>query len=87
MISKALWPWIRNHAALVSLGACFSMGAVVQLPLLRQLDVQFTDQVQRWSSTGNAPPNITIVAVDAYSLQQAANIDLSIQDELRDLQH
>lgn len=27
------------------------------------------------------------MAVDAYSLQQAANIDLSTQDELRDLQH
>ena len=86
-MAKALRPWLRSHAAVLTLGACIGLGGWLRPQDLRQLDVAYTDQVQRWSGTSPPPADITIVAIDAYSLQQAANVDLSTQKELQELKH
>jgi len=86
-MAATIRPWLRRHAALLTLGACISLGGWLHPEPLEQLDLAYTDQVQRWGGTSAPPADITIVAVDAYSLQQAANVDLSSQDELQDLKH
>ena len=48
---------------------------------LSLLDLRFADWVQESRGPRNAPKGVVIVAIDDFSLQQAANADLS-QDPL-----
>ena len=83
-MATASWTWIKQHSALLGLTIALGVGGYLHPHVVRQVDVQFTDQIQRLR--GNLPPgNITIVAIDDHSLQQAANSDLSDQTHLHQL--
>ena len=52
---------------------------------LSHLDLRFADWVQETRGPRNAPKGVVIVAIDDFSLQQAANADLSRDPLLQNL--
>ena len=73
--------WIRRHSStLLFAGLVFTAGGIGQ-DWLSRVDLRFADWVQEAKGPRNAPKDVVIVAIDDFSLQQAANADLS-QDSL-----
>ena len=73
--------WIRRHSStLLVAGLVFTAGGISK-DWLSRVDLRFADWVQETRGPRNAPNNVVIVAIDDFSLQQAANADLS-QDSL-----
>jgi len=58
-MATTIGPWLRRHAALLTLGACISLGGWLHPEPLKQLDLAYTDQVQRWGGTSAPPPDTT----------------------------
>ena len=73
--------WIRRYGPILLLsGFVLTVGGFAK-ERLSLLDLRFADWVQESRGPRNAPKGVVIVAIDDFSLQQAANADLS-QDPL-----
>ena len=76
---------MRRHLSVVGLGMAISVGGLIEPTALLGMEVHFTDFAQHLRGIRSAPEGITIVAIDDYSLQQAANVDLSREQTLQQL--
>ena len=77
--------WIRRYGPTLLLsGLVLTVGGLGKERLSR-LDLRFADWVQETRGPRNAPKGVVIVAIDDFSLQQAANADLSRDPLLQDL--
>ncbi|WP_041435290.1 CHASE2 domain-containing protein [Synechococcus sp. CC9605] len=77
--------WIRRFGPTLLLsGLVLTVGGVGK-ERLSQLDLRFADWVQETRGPRNAPKGVVIVAIDDFSLQQAANADLSRDPLLQNL--
>ena len=73
--------WIRRYGPILLLsGFVLTIGGFAK-ERLSLLDLRFADWVQETRGPRSAPKGVVIVAIDDFSLQQAANADLS-QDPL-----
>ena len=79
------YDWIRRYGPTLLLsGLVLTVGGLGKERLSR-LDLRFADWVQETRGPRNAPKGVVIVAIDDFSLQQAANADLSRDPLLKDL--
>ena len=77
--------WIRRYGPTLLLsGLVLTVGGLGK-ERLNRLDLRFADWVQETRGPRNAPKGVVIVAIDDFSLQQAANADLSQDPLLQDL--
>ena len=69
--------WIRRYGPILLLsGFVLTVGGFAK-ERLSLLDLRFADWVQESRGPRNAPKGVVIVAIDDFSLQQAANADLA----------
>jgi len=73
--------WIRRHGATLLLSGLVATAGGIGKDSLSRLELRFADWVQETRGPRKAPQEVVIVAIDDFSLQQAANADLS-QDPL-----
>ena len=73
--------WIRRHGATLLLSGLVDTAGGIGKDWLSRLELRFADWVQETRGPRKAPQEVVIVAIDDFSLQQAANADLS-QDPL-----
>ena len=77
--------WIRRYGPTLLLsGLVLTVGGLGK-ERLNRLDLRFADWVQETRGPRNAPKGVVIVAIDDFSLQQAANADLSRDPLLKNL--
>jgi len=73
--------FIRRHGATLLLSALVAAAGGFGRDWLSGIDLRFAGWVQETRGPRRAPNDVVIVAIDDFSLQQAANADLS-QDPL-----
>ena len=69
--------WVRRHGALLIFSALIAISGGLSSNLLSRLDLRFAGWVQETRGVRPVPGNLVILAIDDFSLQQAANGDLS----------
>lgn len=83
-ISKAQ-QWFRRHGAILTLGFVIAALGWSHNDQLNQLELNFAAVAQQARGKRTVPKGLVIVALDDFSLQQAANADLSDNSDLNDL--
>jgi adenylate cyclase len=79
------WQWISHHSSvLIFAVAVAAVGGMTDAGT-NQLELRFSGWVQETRGQQPVPKGIVIVAIDDFSLQQAANTDLSADPLLRSL--
>ena len=84
-MSNPVRTWVRRHLSVIGLGVAISVGGLIEPKALLGMELHFTDFAQLLRGIRSAPEGVTIVAIDDYSLQQAANSDLSSEKFLQQL--
>ena len=69
--------WLRRHSATLLLSGLVATAGGIGRTWLSRTDLRFAGLVQETRGPRAAPDNVVIVAIDDFSLQQAANADLS----------
>ncbi|WP_415408400.1 CHASE2 domain-containing protein [Synechococcus sp. W2B2] len=69
--------WIRRHGATLLLSGLVATAGGFGRDWLSRIDLRFAGWVQETRGPRSAPNDVVIVAIDDFSLQQAANADLS----------
>ena len=77
--------WIRRHGAVLMLGGLVAIIGGLSTTWLRQGDLRFAGFIQETRGVRPVPGNLLIIAIDDFSLQQAANSDLSSDPLLQSL--
>ena len=84
--ATSIGTWLRRKSLILGLGL-LSAGAPWLWPEpLEQAEYQLTEISQELRGPRPAPPELAIIAIDDFSLQQTANADLAEQAELQRLQ-
>ena len=77
--------WIRRHGAVLALSGAIAVSGGLSGPWLNRLELRFAGWVQETRGVRPVPEGLVIVAIDDFSLQQAANADLSSDPLLQHL--
>ena len=77
--------WIRRHGAIFILSGAVAIGGGLSGTWLNRLQLRFAGWVQETRGVRPVPEQLVIVAIDDFSLQQAANADLSDDPLLQSL--
>ena len=79
------WQWISRHSSVLVFAVTVAVVGGITPALTNRLELQFSGWVQETRGKQPVPKGIVIVAIDDFSLQQAANTDLSADPLLRSL--
>ena len=82
---RAIKNWLKTNSAILILSGGIAIAAGFGQNALRQGELWFTDWALELSGPRRVPDNVVIVAIDDFSLQQAANADLSDDPALQQL--
>ena len=77
--------WIRRHGAMVVLSGLVATAGGIGRDWPSLTDLRFAGLVQETRGPRTPPTKVAIVAIDDFSLQQAANADLSKDPLLQSL--
>ena len=77
--------WLKTNSAILILSGGIAIAAGVGQDALDQGELWFTDWALEFSGPRRVPNKVMIVAIDDFSLQQAANADLSNDPALQKL--
>ncbi len=77
--------WTRRHGAVLMLGGLVAIIGGLSSTWLRQGELRFAGFIQETRGVRPVPGNLLIIAIDDFSLQQAANSDLSSDPLLQSL--
>tara|TARA_B100001063_G_scaffold104684_1_gene97732 strand:+ start:3626 stop:5503 length:1878 start_codon:yes stop_codon:yes gene_type:complete len=76
---------MRGHSAVLILSGVVAIGGGLSSTWLRGIELRFAGVVQETRGVRSVPDRLIIVAIDDFSLQQAANADLSNDPLLQSL--
>ena len=85
MSSSSLPTWLRRHSSILTLSVVVAVSTGLSSTWLSRLELRFAGAVQETRGIRPVPDQLMIVAIDDFSLQQAANADLSSDPLLRTL--
>ncbi|QNJ21119.1 adenylate cyclase [Synechococcus sp. A18-25c] len=77
--------WIRRHGAILLLSGAVAAAGGIGRDWLGRIDLRFAGWVQETRGSRTPPNDVVILAIDDFSLQQAANADLSDDPLLQSL--
>ena len=77
--------WLKSHSAILIFSGFIALAGSIGQQELRQGELWFADWAQEITGPRTVPKKLFIVAIDDFSLQQAANADLSDLNELQQL--
>ena len=77
--------WLKRNSAILIFSGVIALAGSIGQQELRQGELWFADWAQEITGPRGVPKNLAIVAIDDFSLQQAANADLSDLEELQKL--
>ena len=77
MSRPSLPQWLHRHSAILILSGLIAVGGGLSSNWLSRLELRFAGVVQETRGVRPVPKRLMIVAIDDFSLQQAANADLS----------
>ena len=77
MSRASLQQWLRRHSAVLVLSGVVGFGSALSSNWLSRTELRFAGVVQETRGVRPVPELLMIVAIDDFSLQQAANADLS----------
>ena len=86
LAATSIGGWLRRKSLILGLGLLSAAAPWFWPEPLEQAEYQLTEISQELRGPRLAPPELAIVAIDDFSLQQAANADLAEQAELQRLQ-
>ena len=76
---------LRRHGALIALAASISLSGWLAPAAWNRLELLWLQWSQQWRGPRAVPPQLAILAIDDFSLQQAQNSDLTNDPQLRQL--
>ena len=86
LAATSIGGWLRRKSLILGLGVLSAAAPWLWPEPLEQAEYQLTEISQELRGPRPAPPELAIVAIDDFSLQQTANADLAEQAELQRLQ-
>ncbi len=85
MSRPSLPQWLHRHSAVLILSGLVAVSGGLNSTWLSRLELRFAGVVQETRGLRKVPDRLMIVAIDDFSLQQAANVDLSDDPLLKSL--
>ena len=86
LAATSIGGWLRRKSLILGLGVLSAAAPWFWPEPLEQAEYQLAEISQELRGPRPAPPELAIVAIDDFSLQQTANADLAEQAELQRLQ-
>ena len=77
--------WLKSNSAILIFSGVIALAGSIGQQELIQGELWFADWAQEITGPRDVPKKLAIVAIDDFSLQQAANADLSDLEELQKL--
>ena len=78
--------WLQRKSLILILGLLSAGAPWIWPEPLEQMEYDFSEIIQELRGPRPAPPELVIIAIDDFSLQQTANADMTAQAELQRLQ-